>query len=115
MANSDPRLLTFFIEWAREYFSPDADFVLALNIHADNDLAGAKRFWTDALPLHDPKFTKAFIKPDGTGHRKNHLAHGVCRVRMRRSTDAWVQAMAWIDEIAHGGWFDRAATLSGGR
>jgi len=115
MANSDARLLGFFVEWVRRYEARDAEFVLALNLHADNDLRAAERFWTSHLPIEGPRFTKAFIKPDGTGHRKNHLAHGVCRVTMCRSTDAWYRCMAWIEQLAEAGSNAAVATLLGGR
>ena len=69
----------------------------ALNLHADNDEVMARHFWSERLDIEIGAFTKSFVKPDGTGHRKNHLATGVCRVRMRRSTDAFIATMTWID------------------
>jgi len=36
----------------------------------------------------------------GPDHRKNKLPHGICRVRMRRGTDAWYRTLAWIDVVA---------------
>lgn len=44
-------------------------------------------------------FHKTFIKPKGTGHRKNHLRHGVCTIKMR-CADAWQQTMVWIEIVA---------------
>jgi hypothetical protein len=115
LVNSDPRLLSYFIEWVRRYHSRSAQFVLALNLHANNDLQKAERFWRENLALGGAKFTKAFIKPEGTGHRKNHLPHGVCRVTVRKSTDAWIRCLAWIDELAQGGWSHHITTLPLGR
>lgn len=60
----------------------------------------ARRWWAEALVLEDPQFTRTFIRPAGTGHRKNLLPHGTCRVRMRRGTDAWYRTLAWIDVVA---------------
>ncbi len=98
LANSDPRACQLFVSWTRRYHDRDARFVLKLNLHADNDEQAARRFWVVASGLHDDaEFYKTFIKPDGTGHRKNHLAHGVCQVRVRRSTNAFHRTMAWID------------------
>jgi hypothetical protein len=59
----------------------------------------ARHFWSAELGIDIKDFTKTFIKPDGTGHRKNYLAHGVCRVLMRRSTNAFVATLAWIDFV----------------
>lgn len=50
---------------------------------------------TAVLPIDD--FTKSYVKPDGTGHRKNHLPYGVCTLLRRRSADAFVITMAWIE------------------
>lgn len=100
LVNSDPRALTMFIDWVRAYHSSDAEFVLALHLHQGNDDAEAKAWWKGALQLPNAAFHKTFIKPAGTGHRKNHLAQGVCRVMMRRSGDAWHRTMGWIDTLA---------------
>ena len=61
---------------------------------------GTTRGWRSAIDLPDARFTKTFVKPAGTGHRKNKLAHGVCRVQMSCSTNAWFRTMAWIDELS---------------
>jgi hypothetical protein len=106
LANSDPRACRLFITWTRQYHLSDAVFVLKLNLHADNDEPAARGFWRAELDMPRAEFYKTFIKPDGTGHRRNHLAHGVCQVRMRRSADAWHRTMAWIDALAE--WTDDA-------
>jgi len=100
LANSDPRALRLFIRWLNVYLAPNASFVLKLNLHLDNDEAAARAYWASELNLRDVAFYKTFIKPDGTGHRKNHLRTGVCDVRVRRSTDAFHRALAWIDRFA---------------
>jgi len=46
---------------------------------------------------YDDDFTKTYIKPDGTGHRKNHLPYGVCTLTKRRSADAHIMTMMWIE------------------
>lgn len=95
LANTDPRACRLFIRWTRRYHDPAARFVLKLNLHADNDELAARRFWAAESGLGaDAEYYRTFIKPDGTGHRKNHLPHGVCQVRLRRSTDAFHRTMA---------------------
>jgi len=71
--------------------------VLALHLHEGNDERAAMAFWRDATRLDDARFTKTFIKPKGTGHRKNHLPHGVCRVRLLKAGNPWQRIMQWID------------------
>jgi hypothetical protein len=92
VANADPALLQLFIGWTRRFHHSEAAFVLALHFHEGNDEAGARQQWQTGLGVDE--FTKSFITPSGTGHRKNHLRYGVCRVSVRRSADAWIRAMA---------------------
>jgi hypothetical protein len=99
LTNADDAVLRLFIRWVRCFHQRDAVFVLALHLHAGNDEASARRWWADALQLHRPDFTSSFIKPSGSGHRKNRLAQGVCRVALRHSADAWHRTMAWIEVI----------------
>jgi hypothetical protein len=100
MSNADPRLLLSFLKWIRRYHDPSCDVVLSLNLHAANDELEARAHWRRALGLPMAPFTKSFIKPEGTGHRKNHLAYGVCRVRLRKSADPWIRTMAWVDRLS---------------
>lgn len=97
MAHSEPEALRLYMEWIRRYHNPDATFAGALNLHYNNDEPRAKQFWSEQLGIPLGDFTKTFIKPEGTGHRKNHLSYGVCRASMKKSTDAWIATMAWID------------------
>lgn len=99
LANSDPDLLRVFIQWSVQYHDGDAEFRIKLNLHAGNDERRAIAFWASQLGLGTESFLKTYIKPDGTGHRRNHLQHGVAQVRMRRSTDAFVRTMGWIDGL----------------
>jgi hypothetical protein len=99
MANTDPALLRLFIRWVRTYLSPDADFRLSLHLHQGNDERAAQQFWRRELALPAARFTKTYLKPNGTGHRKNRLEHGVCRIRVCRSTDHWHTTMEWIEGV----------------
>jgi hypothetical protein len=96
VTNSDVLTLRLFINWVTTYHDPDAEFVLSINLHANNDEPAARSFWSDALDLPEARFHKTFIKPDGTGHRKNHLPYGVCRVKVCRCSNMWQRTMAWI-------------------
>ncbi|MGH8946737.1 MAG: hypothetical protein ACRDVL_11390 [Acidimicrobiia bacterium] len=100
MANTDPRALRLFIQWIRTFVKPSARFSLALHLHEGNDEAAARRFWQAETGLYEANFYTTFIKPKGTGHRKNHLEHGVCTVRMRKPADAWNIVMEWIDALS---------------
>lgn len=99
LANSDPDLVRLFLGWSRRYLDPSMEFRAKLNLHADNDESAAIAFWADALSLARSDFNKTFIKPAGTGHRRNHLAHGVIQVRARRSTDHFLRTAGWIQGL----------------
>jgi hypothetical protein len=97
VANSDPSALRLFKAWGERFTVPNHGWRARLNLHADNDEPAARSWWATelAVPLDD--FTKSYIKPDGTGHRKNHLPHGVCTITKRKSTNGFHQTMAWIE------------------
>jgi hypothetical protein len=97
MANTDPRALRLFVRWVRTFVDPKANFTLALHLHEGNDEAAAKSHWRDETGLNTSGFHKTYIKPKGTGHRKNHLKHGICTVKMMKAADAWNIVMEWID------------------
>ena len=98
VANSEPEALRLFIRWTLRFHSSAAEFRGAINLHRKNSEPGARALWSRELHLDSSTgFTKTYLKPDGTGHRKNHLPHGGCRVRMLRSTNAWLVTMVWLD------------------
>ena len=100
MANADPRALRLFIGWVRTFVDPAARFSLPLHLHEGNDEVSARTYWSNQTGLLRANFHKTFIKPRGTGHRKNHLEHGICTVKLRASADAWNVIMEWIDSVA---------------
>ncbi|MGH8924178.1 MAG: hypothetical protein ACRDWA_06015 [Acidimicrobiia bacterium] len=113
MVNTDARALRLFIAWVRRYIEPEAEFVLALHLHDGNVEADAQIWWRQQLELPNTAFTKTFFKPAGTGHRKNRWLHGVCRVSVKRSSNAFHRTMAWIECLAET--FNCADTIGAGR
>ena len=104
LANSDPAVLRLFKDWAVRYLPPDHGWRARINLHANNDEPAARAWWALQLEVPLSDFTKTFVKPDGTGHRKNHLPHGVCTLIKRKSTDNYHITMAWIDFMRSTGW-----------
>ena len=100
MANADPRALRLFILWIQTYLSPGARFSIQLHLHEGNDDRAAKEYWRSETGLLEANFHKTFIKPQGTGHRKNHLEHGICTVKVRKAADPWNIIMEWVDCLA---------------
>ena len=99
ISNTDPFVLVLFVRWVRSYLDENAEFRLSLHLHDGNDEAAAQAYWRNALKLPTSRFTRTFVKPPGTGHRKNQLKHGVCRVRVCRSADHWQRTMEWIQYL----------------
>jgi hypothetical protein len=97
MANADPAALRMFKSWATRFLPPDDGWRARLNLHADNDELAGRKWWADQLGVALEDFTKTYIKPDGTGHRKNYLPYGVCTLIKRRGTNAYVITMSWIE------------------
>lgn len=107
ITNTDPALLRTFMAWVRSFLIEDPVFVLSLHLHEGNSESRAKSHWRDVLALPRAEFWKSYIKPAGTGHRKNIHAQGVCRVVVRNGTDAWLRTMTWIDSVADIRWESR--------
>lgn len=100
LANTDPNALRLFISWVHGYLDPEASFSIQLHLHHGNDELAAREHWQTELGLRTANFHKTYVKPRGTGHRKNHLPHGVCTVRVRRCGDMWQTAMAWVEALS---------------
>ncbi|MDH5294686.1 MAG: hypothetical protein OEW91_13460 [Acidimicrobiia bacterium] len=99
LANSDPALIRMFLGWVGAYVMQQPRFSIRVVLHAGNDEPAAREYWIDQTGLDAHGFVASYIKPEGTGHRKNHLAHGVCQIRVRRSTDGLHRVMGWIEAI----------------
>ena len=99
MTNSDSDLLLLFVAWVRRYLQPDAAFVLSLHLHEGNDEGDAKEHWRTTLCLPEAEFWTTYVKPKSTGQRRDHLAHGVCRVFTRRG-DRFVDPDVGLDRSA---------------
>ncbi len=89
MAHSEPEALRLFVEWIRRFHDPTCDLRCLTQppfrqrrTTSQGVLVGRTRNRSRRIS------TKTFIKPEGTGHRKNHLPYGVCRVSMRKSANA---------------------------
>ena len=100
ITNSDPNVLRIFIGFVRNHLDPCATFALALNLHGIAAEEASKRYWRTELELPAARFTKSYVKQPGTGHRRNRLPHGICRVRVDRSSNHWHRMMVWIDAVA---------------
>jgi len=79
--NSDPKLLSVFINLVRKAFSVDEKkFRAHVQIHTTHKYIDIKRFWSKCLKIAPAQFIKPTItKPKGKKHRKGYL--GTCTLR----------------------------------
>jgi hypothetical protein len=91
-------MIRLFIAWARTYLgaAPD-DFTIKLHLHSGQSEQERIAFRSAQTGIAPSTFGKTYIKPEGTGHRKNILYNGTATIRLRRSSDALRRVLGWID------------------
>lgn len=74
-ANSDPRLLAFFLAWLRRFFDIDESRLrLKLYLHEGLDLDAADRFWSDVTGIPRSQFIKPYrAVPDPSIRNTKHV------------------------------------------
>ena len=99
-ANSDPDMVKLFVRWSSQFFglSPDR-FAVALHLHSGQDEQERREFWSHVTGIPSRCFRKTFVKPEGTGHRKNVLYNGTASITVRRSGDLLLEVLGWIDAL----------------
>lgn len=97
-ANSDPAFIVLFMQWSVRFLgvTPD-EFTISLHLHDGQDEDERKRYWSEITGLPLDSFRKTFVKPEGTGHRKNILYNGTARIRVSRSGDRLHRVSGWIE------------------
>lgn len=73
-ANSDPRMIVFFLAWLRRFFAVDESRLrLWLYLHQGLDLHAAKAFWSDLTRIPVAQFGKPYrAVPDPSIRRSKH-------------------------------------------
>ncbi len=79
-ANTDPRMILFFVTWLRRFFIVDESRLrLRLYLHEGLDLEAANAFWADLTGIPVAQFTKAYrAVPDPSRRRAKHLMGCPC-------------------------------------
>jgi hypothetical protein len=97
MSHSEPAALRLFISWVSAYLIPNPTGSFKVFLHAGNNVEEAEAWWRAELGWPAARLNKPYIKPDGTRHRKNHLAYGVCAVDIDRSTNAFYETLSFVE------------------
>lgn len=75
MANTDPRVITFFVAWLRQFFAIDeARLRLRLYLHADLDVEAASAFWSQVTAIPRAQHGKPYrAVSDATRGTNRHV------------------------------------------
>jgi len=83
VANSDPELMRFMVSWFKKYFNIEPeDFRIHLHLHSGQSEPALVNYWCKLLGVKRGQFYKSFVKPEGSGYRKNKLYNGTVRLRV---------------------------------
>lgn len=97
-SNSDPAMIRLFIAWCGRYLNiAMTDFKIALHVHGGQEEDERVRFWSRATSIPIEQFRKTYIKPEGTGHRKNRLYNGTASVTVRGGATLVRHVLGWIE------------------
>ncbi len=97
--NSDPALIEFMAKWLEQVNESSSQKLKAqLNLHKDQKENKIKEYWADLINISLKQFNKTYIKPEGTGHRKNILSKGAIKIRIG-GEDLRHRLMAWSEVI----------------
>lgn len=101
-ANSDPRLISFMMEWLLEFTKLPMDrFRGAIWLHEGLSEKKAKNFWSEVTGISIANFHKTYIarnKVNSKKIRKNIHQYGVFSIRCSDST-AHRQILGWISAV----------------
>jgi len=87
------------VRWFKEVCATPPERLKArLNIHANQNDKKIKKYWSKITDISLNRFGKSYIKPEGTGHRKNILHNGVIGVGVGNE-DLRHKIMAWIKAL----------------
>jgi hypothetical protein len=98
-ANSDPRMILFFVEWLRRCFDVETEAMrFRLYLHEGLDLGVANRFWSDLTGIPASQFHKPYrAVADPSIRRSKHPmgcpSVGVCSTRLHRRVMGLVDAL----------------------
>ena len=85
IANSDPRIIRFTVSWLKEFWdvSP-AQIKVHLHIHSGQNENQMISYWSSLTNIPLENFGKSFVKPEGSGYRKNILYNGTVKIEVKK-------------------------------
>lgn len=84
VTNSDPRIIKFMTIWLKDFFNIKPEqLVLALHLHPEQNEGKIRSYWIKMTNIPATNFRKSYIKPKGSGYKKNILQHGTAKLVVR--------------------------------
>lgn len=84
IANSDSRIIRFMVAWFKDFFSIEKEqLAVHLHLHSGQDEKKMKEYWSSITGIPSQNFIKSFVKPEGSGYRKNILYNGTVGIRVK--------------------------------
>lgn len=81
-ANSDPRMLLFFLAWLRRFFEVDESRLrMHLYLHQGLDLEGTNAYWSELTEIPVTQFLKPYRAVPDAGIRNTKHIRGCPRIR----------------------------------
>ncbi len=91
VANSDPRVIRFMAQWFKEFFKvANHEFSIHLHLHTGQDENKIKEYWSKLTGVPIQNFGKSFVKPEGSGYRKNILYNGTVKLTVKRQGSTYL-------------------------
>ncbi len=98
LTNSNPAMIIFMVNWFEKFLNIKPNQLKAhLHLHDGQNEKKIKRYWSKLTQVPENRFGKTYIKPEGTGHRKNKLYNGTIRISMYNKNLLY-KVLAWIDQ-----------------
>ena len=104
-ANSDVRMVSFFLTWLRMVGIAESDILFELYVHSNrrNEVLEFRQWWARQLGVTTARLDRVYFKKDKPlTNRKNtkDLYHGLLRIKVVASTALNRQINGWITGIA---------------
>lgn len=101
-ANSDPKLISFFLLFLDTSGGPRSDLAFQLQIHETADVASAVQFWLALTEGRPEQFCKVSLKrhnPATTRKNTGDAYHGCLRVDVKRSCGLYRRIEGWASAV----------------
>ncbi|MBI3261284.1 hypothetical protein HYZ64_02875 [Candidatus Berkelbacteria bacterium] len=99
ITNSDPNLIKVAMLWFRKVCRvPESKFKVSVFYHEGQNEKKMRKYWSEITGVSLEQFHKSIFKKEGTGHRKNILYMGTCKIRIC-DKNLLCKILTWIEQF----------------